>query len=88
MIDSLSSVPSPLPPIDAGLDSTGVLNEKTSVPRMWSFSCAPSLAVGGQYKIAKKGQIEFATSEKNMVSCDGSLIIGGRKEDGDIGRIS
>src|SRR3989304_10044701 len=51
MIDSLSSVPLPLPPIDAGLDSTGAFSEKTSALRMWLLSCAPSLviSIGGWY---------------------------------------
>jgi hypothetical protein len=44
--------------------------------------------VGGKSKITEKGEIKFATSEGNVVSYDRSLIIGGPKEDGNIGRIS
>jgi hypothetical protein len=40
MIDSLSSVPLPLPQIDVELDFTGGFSEKTSVPMMWLPSCA------------------------------------------------
>jgi hypothetical protein len=44
--------------------------------------------VRGGYKIPKKGGIKFPTSCGNMVSYGGKTIIGGPKEDDNIGRIS
>jgi hypothetical protein len=43
------------------------------------------LSVRGGYKIPKKGGIKFPTSCGNMVSYDGKTVIGGPKEDDNIG---
>jgi len=45
-------------------------------------------SVRGGDKIPKKGGIKFPTSCGNMVSYDGKTIIGGPKEDENIGRVS
>ena len=52
------------------------------------YLCFKRYHVRGKSKITKKGKIKFATSKQKMVSYDRSLIIGGPKEDGNIGRIS
>jgi hypothetical protein len=44
--------------------------------------------VGGRCKIPKKGKIKFPTSEENMFSYDRNSIVGGSKEDDNIGPIS
>lgn len=43
------------------------------------------LIVAGGFKIPKKGGIKFPTSKENVVSYNGKTIIGGQKEDGNIG---
>jgi len=45
-------------------------------------------AVRGRCKIPKKGKIKFPTSEENMFSYDRNSIIGGSKEDDNVGRVS
>ena len=65
----------------------GVGKEGISCLRL-GYQRPEKIAVGGKYKITKKGKIKFATSEQKMVSYDRSLIIGGQKEDGNIGRVS
>lgn len=41
--------------------------------------------VRGGFRLPKKGEIEFLTSEENVVSYGENSVIGGQKEDGNVG---